>query len=251
MAIENGDIITISYVERCDGIVFATNIEEVARDNNLYDEKDKYTPIIISVGRDFLAKGLQEELVGKEVGAKGTVAVPAEKAYGERNNEKVHSMEKKEFGKDVTVGSYIRHPEYGEGLVVNKIGQRFVVDFNDVLAGRDLEYDYEIHEMITDPSEQLSRMLSRLVTGEYDVSFENGKGIVSVKVPLVQLEQWNQMKFSLVWEVLGRLRTLETLEFREEYENLFNMKPVEAAASPDDAAVSPDDAAGTESAPEE
>jgi len=244
MAIEIGDIITISYVERCDGTVFATNIEQVARDNNLYNEKDKYTPIIISVGRDFLAKGLQDELVGKEVGAKGTVAVPAEKAYGERTREKVHSIDKKEFAKDVTVGSYIRHPEYGSGFVVNKIGQRFVVDFNDALAGRDLEYDYEIHEIITDPSEQLSRMLTRLVTGEYDVSFENGKGIVRVKVPLVQMEQWNQMKIALVWEVLGRLRSLETLEFREEYENLFNMKPVEAD-------VSSDDAAQTESTQEE
>ena len=228
MVIELGNIITISYVERCDGIVFATNIEEVARDNNLYSEKVKYIPTIICVGKDSFAKGLHDEFVGKEVGTKGTVLVPVEKAYGERSTDKIHSIDKKEFEKDVKVGSYIRHPDYGSGLVVNKIGPKFIVDFNETLAGRDIEYDYEIHEIVTDPAEQLSRLINRLVTGEFNVSFENGTGIIDVTIPLVSMEQWNQLKATLIWELLGRLSDLEIIEFREKYENIFNMKPAEA-----------------------
>ena len=226
MAIEVGDIITISYVERCNGTVFATNIEEVAKDNDLYEEERTYAPIIICVGRDHLAKGLQDEFIGKDVGAKGTVFVPAEKAYGERSKDKVHSIDKKEFEKGTSVGDSVRHPEYGNGLIVNKVGPRFIVDFNDGLAGRDIEYDYEIHESVTDPAEQLSRMLHRMVNGEFDVSFEDGKGIVSLNVPLMNMEQWNKMKFGLVWELLAKLPSLDSLVFHEEYENLFNLKPV-------------------------
>jgi len=243
MAIEIGDIITISFTERCDGRVCATNIEEIARDNDLYNDKDKYIPAVISVGRDTLAKGLQNELIGKEVGAKGTVAVSAEDAYGERDSEKVHSIDKKALSKDVTIGSYIRHPEYGDGIVANKIGQRFIVDFNNPLAGQDLEYDYEIHEIITDPAEQLTRMLNRLVIGgKFDVSFENGKGIIATKISVVHMDQWTQIKPALIWQLFGRFLSLETLEFREEYENIFNMKPVEALI---------DEAAATELALEE
>ena len=244
MAIEVGDIITISYVERCDGLVIATNIEGVATDNDIYDEKGDYTPSIISVGKDFLARGLHNELVGKEVGAKGTVLVSAEEAYGVRKEEKVHSIDKKQFEKGTQIGSYIRHPQYGTGLVVNKIGPKYIVDFNDSLAGREIEYEYEIHEIITDPAEQfiqITRQLTKGIEIELDVSFEDGKGIVQAHVPLMQAEQWSRVRGTLLWEVFGRLSSTEKIEFKEEYENYFHMKAVSGMLAADEDEVIPSD----------
>jgi len=227
MAIEKGDIISISYVERIDGRVFTTNIEQVARDTGIYEEEKEYIPYILSVGYDDPPQGFQNELMGKEVGAKGTAVIPPELAYGERDEEGVHSVDEKELEEDIAVGDIVEHEEYGEGVIVNKIGKRFIVDFNHPLAGREIEYEYEIHEIITDPVEQISRMLNRMVVGQYDISFEDGNGIISTDIAMFDIWSWNQTKLHLVVSLLGRIRSLESLEFREKYENFFNKKLVQ------------------------
>ena len=242
MAIQVGDIITINYVERCDGIVIATNIEQVARDNDILNENAEYSPIVLCVGHDFLGAGLHEELVGKEVGAKGTVLVSAEKAYGERNNEKVNSLSIKQFEKGTKVGDSIRHSELGIGLIVNKIGQKFIVDFNDRLAGRDIEYEYQICEIITDPNQQFIQMMRRFTSNlnvQLDISCKDGKGTLHAKVPLGYTDQWVGLRGALLWEIFGRLSSLESIEFHEEYTNIFNLKPVSGLDLPaeDDAGV--------------
>lgn len=227
MTIEFGNIITINYVQRTDGIVIETNIEQVAEDNDVYDEENDYTPIVITVGHGGLLPGLHEELVGKEVGAKGTVLVSAEMAYGERRLDKIHSIDRKNFDKDIMVGSHVRHSNYGIGVVVNKIGKKFVVDFNDTLAGKDIEYEYEICEHITDPAEQFIRTVNHMLKGldilndEWDTSFEDGKGIITVNVPIRYITMWHLMRESLIWTLLGNISSLKKVEFREEFENVF------------------------------
>ena len=44
--------------------------------------------------------------------------------------------------------------EQGEGIVVDVIGSRVVVDFNPALAGQTLSYHYKIEETVTDPLEE-------------------------------------------------------------------------------------------------
>ena len=222
MGIEFGDIITISLVERYDGgKVWSTNIEEIAKENGLYHELFHYFPTPIRVGHDVLPEGLQDELVGKEVGAKGTVIIPPEKAYGERSNEKIHSISRKELGRAPKIGEEIADPENGEGIVVNILGSKIIIDFNHKLAGKEIECEYEIHEIITDPAEQFSRLVDRMVVCEYEASFENGNGIISVTIPTRMIFEWNEQKGDLAQKIFDRHPSLDTFEFREEYENIF------------------------------
>jgi FKBP-type peptidyl-prolyl cis-trans isomerase 2 len=97
MEIEFEDIIIMSFVTSCDGEVLETNIEEIARDNGIYDEKYEYVPAVIAIGQDTFLNALYAELIGKEVGAKGTLLLP--QAYGERSSEKMYSVDKKKFDK--------------------------------------------------------------------------------------------------------------------------------------------------------
>jgi FKBP-type peptidyl-prolyl cis-trans isomerase SlyD len=222
MGIEFGDIIAINFVERCDGEVLGTNIEQVARDNEIYDEDEKYIPSVINVGHDVFPDGLYDEFIGKEAGAKGTVILPPKRAYGERSAEKIHSVNKKEFRELPKIGTYIYNSKYGKGLVVGKVGSQFVVDFNNPLAGKDIEYEYYIHEIIKDPSEQFSRMLEILILGKHEASFENGKGTIRMKLPIGLLDEWNEEKALLAAELFVKHPSLQFLEFCEEYKNLFN-----------------------------
>ena len=223
MGINFDDIITISFVERFDEeMIWATNIEEIARENGLYHEVFHYFPTPIRVGNDILPQGLHDELIGKEVGAKGTLIIPPEKAYGERSDEKIHSISIKDFTFSPQIGEEISVPEYGEGIVINKIGSQVIVDFNHILAGKEIKCEYEIHEIITDPAEQFARLANRLIVCEYEASFENGNGIISVKIATEEVFEWNNQRKELAEEICNKHPSLDTIEFREEYDNFYH-----------------------------
>jgi len=221
MEVGFGDIITISFIERCDGRVVETNIEEIARDNGIYDEEYGYGPTAITVGSDDFVDGLHDELAGKEVGAKGTVIIPPEKAYGERNSEYVYSMNKKEFAKVPDIGEVVSDSEYGDGIVVNKIGSQIIIDCNHKFAGKEIEYEYEIHEIITDPAEQFFYILDNLLTYNYEASFDKDdeSGIISIKMPVDSIFRWSMDRIDITFNLFDKHPSLESLEFREEYEN--------------------------------
>ena len=239
MGVEFDDIITISFIERCDGKVLTTNIEEIARNNGIYDENSKYVPIAMNVGNDIFPEALHNELIGKEGGAKGTVILPPEEAYGERHNDNIYSINKKKLKKIPKIGDIISDPTYGDGIVVNKIGSEFIIDCNHKYAGKEVEYEYEIHEIITDPYEQffriVDRLRDRLGTCEYETSFENGNGIISATIPTKTMLAWDVEKGAFVEDLFFLHSSLDILEFREEYENIFH---TEVRGEADDATES-------------
>ena len=70
--------------------------------------------------------------------------------------------------------------EQGEGVVVDVIGSRVIVDFNAALAGQTLTYHYKIEEIVTDPLEQI-RGLIRLYAGkDMEVTLDDKKATVTL-----------------------------------------------------------------------
>jgi len=224
MAVEFDDVITISFAEWCNGEVLRTSIKEIARDSGIYNEGVKYIPIAMRIGGRTFPKGLYDELIGKEAGAKGTVVLPPDKAYGERSKEKIQKIHKKNFEEVPEVGEIVSNPDDGDGVVVGKIGPHIIVDFNHALAGKEVRFEYEIHKIVKDPAEQLSHMLEHLMACEYESSFEDGNGIISVKLPTEAIFDWNLEKVPFIAKLFERHPSLDTLELREEYENIFHTR---------------------------
>ena len=239
MEIDIDDIILISFIERFGEKVASTNIEEIARENGFYHEKIRYGPIAIRVGSDFLPDGFHDELIGKEVGAKGTILLPPERAYGERDSEKVRFIHRNEFIKIPEVGQRVLDPAYGEGTVVKKVGLKFLVDFNPPLAGREVEFEYEIHDKIIDPAEQFSCLVHRVLVCEYETSFENGTGIIRIPISTKDIFEWNKEKMNIIDELFDAHPSLDFLELHEEYDNIAHPKvPGEDDRKADDATES-------------
>jgi FKBP-type peptidyl-prolyl cis-trans isomerase 2 len=216
-----GDVITINFVKRGDGKVLETNIEQIARDNNIYDERIDYSPLIICVGEDGFPEDLHDDLEYREVGEKGIVMLSRYGDYEDRCMEDMQSIEKKDLKEGTKVGSYVNLEEHGKGLVIEDIGAEFLVDFDDPLAGKYYEFKYEIQEKITDPAEQFLRILNTLAEIELNASFENGNGIICVEMSLATMVFWNMTKGNLLETLCGKLPCLDTLEFRERYGSNF------------------------------
>ena len=65
MSIEKGNFIKVSYTGKNEDRIFDTTDEEIAKANDIYNEKGKYGGDIIIVGAGHTVEGLDEDLIGK------------------------------------------------------------------------------------------------------------------------------------------------------------------------------------------
>ncbi|MCL5665785.1 MAG: FKBP-type peptidyl-prolyl cis-trans isomerase, partial [Candidatus Thermoplasmatota archaeon] len=98
----NGDFIKIEFELRTqdDGKLLATNKEELAKQNDIYNEEMHYGPSVIIVGSDNLLKKVNESFLTAEPDKEVRVEMSPQDAYGERDpkNIKVHTY--REFEKN-------------------------------------------------------------------------------------------------------------------------------------------------------
>jgi len=180
MPIAKGDIIRISYTAKLeDGTVIDTTDEKIAKEFGIYSEDYRYGDVYVIVGEGNVVKGFDEDLEGKEVGYKGEVVVPPEKAFGEYDPDKVDTIsiarlkEKPRVGDRVRVGDKI-------GVVKRIIGRRAIVDFNHPLAGKTLKFEYEIKEKIEDTAGKIKAIFMIYTGREVNVKVEGKKAVVEV-----------------------------------------------------------------------
>lgn len=181
MPITEGDFIRLSYTGKVHGIVIDTTRKEDAENAGMYDENKRYEPQIICAGKQHILLGLDEAIVGKEVGYEGTIEVPPEKGFGEHESELMRSFEKKIFKEKPVRGMRITVPNVGEGTVVNLIGNRVIVDFNNPFAGQTLNYSFKIEELVEDPSEKIKGIVQLFGGIEAEVSITDN--IADVNLP--------------------------------------------------------------------
>jgi FKBP-type peptidyl-prolyl cis-trans isomerase SlyD len=190
MAIKEGDFIRLSYSGRVGENVFDTTDEDEAKKAGIHSPTAVYGPVTICVGQKHVIVGLDEELVGKEAGANGTVTVPPEKAFGDRDPKRIKSFSKKEFKEKPVRGMPVRMEEQGEGTVIDIIGSKVIVDFNPALAGQTLTYDYTIEEMVTEPLDQLKGLVRLYAGKDMEIGMDDGKATITLPPGINYDRRW-------------------------------------------------------------
>jgi len=190
MAIKDGDFIRLSYTGSVNGAVFDTTDEEAAKTAGIHSPNAVYGPVTICVGQKHVIVGLDEELVGKKVGAEGEVVVAPAKAFGERDPKRIQSYPKNKFSEKPVRGMPVKIEDQGEGTVVDVIGNRVIVDFNPQLAGQTLTYSYKIEEKVSDPLDQLKGLVRLYAGREMEISFDDGKATVTLPAGINYDRRW-------------------------------------------------------------
>ena len=106
-------------------------------------------PLAYLHGAGNIIPGLEKALVGKAVGDKFTVNVPAAEGYGEYNADLVQEVPKQMFQgvENIEAGMQFQaQTDDGVQIVTVKSveGENVIVDANFPLAGQDLTFDVEI-----------------------------------------------------------------------------------------------------------
>ena len=203
MAIKQNDFIELDYIGRIkegNHIFDITNKEE-AKKNKIFNEKAEYGPVKVVIGEKQLVKGLEDFLIGKEVG-KYTVELTSEKAFGKKNPKLMKIIPTNVFiqqnikpfpGLQLNLDGLI-------GTVRSVSGGRVIMDFNHPLAGRDIIYEVDIKRIITDTKEKVEIMIHGL---HRDIKFDFKNNILEITADVPkQLEEAVEKKINgLISEV--------------------------------------------------
>ena len=133
-----------------DGDTVKVHYEGRLTDGTTFDSSEGRNPLEFEVGSGAVIPGFDDGVKGMSVGDKKTINIPAEQAYGERQQELVIEFPRDRFPADM-------QPEVGMQLMMNNgSGQSFPVtvvevkddtitlDANHQLAGQDLIFDIQL-----------------------------------------------------------------------------------------------------------
>lgn len=217
MAIEEGNFISITYTGECEGKVFDTTDQEVAKEAGFFLESERYGPLTICVGKGHLLQGFDRDVIGKEEGYTGEVTFPPELGFGPHDPSKVKSFPKSAFKKKPVKGGLITSPDLGEGVVVNVVGGRALVDFNQMYAGKTITYRYSIETVATDPLVQLNGLISFYAGNDIPVTLDGGVATIEVPTLSNRNPKWERWHTRIINEAFHFIPAIEDLVLIERY----------------------------------
>src|SRR2546427_13163396 len=91
MAVKTGDFLLVNFTLKVKerGETVDTTYDAVAKDNHLHREDSTYGPRFIILGKGWLPKGLEDYLVGTDIGKQTTGELPTDKGFGTRDPAKM------------------------------------------------------------------------------------------------------------------------------------------------------------------
>lgn len=188
MKVKKGDFIELEYTGKIKGtgMVFDSTDENVAKEAGLHQEGTKYRPAIICVGEGDVVKGIDKELVGKEIGNSYTIEVLPEEGFGKKDAKLLKIVNTNIFikeninpmpGLQVNMDGLI-------GTIRTVTGGRTIVDFNHPLAGRNLVYEIKIKSIVKEDADKLKGIIRHSIgIDEPKISIENGVVKVETEIP--------------------------------------------------------------------
>jgi FKBP-type peptidyl-prolyl cis-trans isomerase SlyD len=171
--IQDGDFVRIAYTARTvdDDQLVDTTDEEVAEEEGVADEGE-FSPRVIVVGEGHLFPAVEDDIRGKEVGDEGSVVVSAEEAFGAYDEEQVRTVSADKIDEDDRYPGARVQIDGEQGVLETIIGGRARVDFNHPLAGEDIEYDYELLELVEEDIEQARGLLGMFLDVDLEMWVE-------------------------------------------------------------------------------
>ncbi len=171
--LQEDDFVRLAYTARTveDGSLVDTTDEEIAEEEGV-GEDQTFEPRVIVLGSEHIFPGVEEDIIGKEVGDSGSVTIPSEEAFGEYDQEEVRTVSAEKIPEDDRYPGAQVQIDQQQGYLETIIGGRARVDFNHPLAGEDIEYEYEIVEQVEDDLERAEGLMGMFFDIDLDMEIQ-------------------------------------------------------------------------------
>jgi peptidylprolyl isomerase len=222
MAVKPGDFLLVNFTLKVkeSGETVDTTSDAVAKDAHLHQHDTTYGPRFIILGEGWLPKGLEDSLVGADIGKPTTVELPPEKGYGARDPAKMRLVPLRRFREQGVPNPGAQIELDGRPAIVRAVGAgRVQVDYNHPLAGRTLIYDVSIEKVVEDDNEKVLNIISKRIPEVDKTKFnieKNGTEL-TVEVPeeAFYLSGLQIAKRSVTSDIQKYFPDVETISFRE------------------------------------
>lgn len=223
--VKAGDLVYLEYegwIQQPSGPedLFDTTKEELAKEQEVHDEKRTYGDVPIVVGKERLMKGFDEALEGASVGKTQEVIIPPDKGMGARDPKLVELFPIREFHRqeiEPKPGLEV-HIKNRHGIVTAVTAGRVRVDFNNPLAGKTLRYVFSVKKRVTGAKAKALAVIEMDYGNpqEFEVKVEKGKADIVLPETCKYDEKWFVSKFRVVSD-LRDFAGLKEIRFIEEY----------------------------------
>jgi peptidylprolyl isomerase len=208
MALQKKDFIEIEFTGKIkDGEVFDSNIK---KDLAKLNPEANPEPFIFSLGEGMFLKGIDEFLIGKEIG-KYEIELPPEKAFGPRMQEFIQMVPLK-FFRSQNVNPFPGAVFNFDGRIAKILtvsGGRVIVDFNNPLAGKTIIYHVNVIKKVDDASEKAKAIINFLFRRDIPFSIKDKKVTLEVEKKMVQFAEMFKEKFK---DILGMELEIKEIE---------------------------------------
>ena len=237
MPIAENEWIKINYTGRLkeNSKAFDTTLEEVARKEQIFDEKRGYSPLLCRAGDEkFLIPGLARQLVGMDLDTPQTHEISVKDAYGDRDASKIEMVPSKKLRKaniDPRVGNRVQLAGR-TGTIIWAGGGRTRVDYNHPLAGKALIFDVTIVEQLTEVEDIQKEIISRRLTGvnldEVNIETSEDPKTITISLPnyLIFMEGIAIAKYTLGTD-LHEFLDFEVVKFQDIFDYQKKEEPTE------------------------
>mgnify|MGYP006416978893 CR=1 FL=1 len=208
MALKNKDFIEIEFTARVkDGEIFDSNIKE---DLKKLNPEATSKPFIFPLGQTMFLKGVEDYLIGKEIG-KHKIELTPENAFGKRDSKLVQRMPMRVFREHnlnpIPGISFNFDGKMGKVLAAS--GGRVIVDFNNPIAGKEVIYEVNIKRKIDNQKEQISSFIEFLFKKELKFEVKEKKITISVEKQMTKFVELFADKFKEIFKLDLSVKELE------------------------------------------
>lgn len=155
------DFIEILYTGYTNGNVFDSNIPE---DLKKIDPRAEPKKTILVIGEGMVVPGLDKALEGKEINKEYKISLLAKDAFGPRDRSLLKTIPLKVFTEkniDPKPGMVLAL-DTSLAKILTISGARVITDFNNPLAGKDVDYKFKIIRVLSDEKEKAISLLEQL-----------------------------------------------------------------------------------------
>jgi FKBP-type peptidyl-prolyl cis-trans isomerase 2 len=200
MAFQKKDFVEVEFTGKIkDGEIFDSNVKKNLEKLN---PNENPKPFIFSLGENMFLKGIDDFLIGKELGSY-TIDLTPEQAFGPRVPQFVQMVPIKVFKAEnlnPVVGAVFNF-DGRIAKVLSVSSGRVMVDFNNPLAGKNVVYEINVLRKVDDLNEKIKAFLNFLFRRDFKFTVEGNKVIIEVEKNFVQFIEMFNEKFKDVFSM--------------------------------------------------
>ncbi|MDP3966326.1 MAG: peptidylprolyl isomerase [archaeon] len=213
MVLKKKDFIEVEFTGRIKGgEVFDSNsVEELEKLHAGHNHPIERKPLVFCLGEGMFLKGVDNFLIGKEVG-EYTINLSPEEAFGKRDPQSIRMIPLKNFqGHNLNpIPGSVFNFDGKLAKVLTVSSGRVIVDFNNPLAGKSVEYKIKVLKKVENMNEKIKALNEFFFRSDFNFKLEGEK--IELDVPK-EIEKFAELFRDKYHEILGlKLVLKEALE---------------------------------------